>query len=323
VSRVRLPRYAMPRVPKLSAGYFVQPGMDLIDLFIGSEGTLGVVVEATLHVIRRPQTCALLVECDSDEQALKVTGALRSGAVRAWHGNGPLDVAAVEYMDAHSLDVLEASTFARAGVARPLTGCGLLLVQMEVADPEPGLAALQELLDECGVVKDPVAALPGDSGGAARLFEFREAVPTAVNARIARAKTLDPEVQKTAGDMIVPFDRLGEWIARCRAEFTSRGLDYAIWGHISDGNLHPNVMPSSRAQMQSGVEALASLAGAAIAMGGAPLAEHGVGRSPLKQELLRELYGEEGIAQMRAVKRALDPTWKLAPGVLFARRAGD
>ena len=52
-------------------------------------------------------------------------------------------------------------------------------------------------------------------------------------------------------------------------------------------------------------------------MGGAPLAEHGVGRSALKQELLRELYGEEGIEQMRAVKRALDPAWKLSAGVLF------
>ena len=54
-----------------------------------------------------------------------------------------------------------------------------------------------------------------------------------------------------------------------------------------------------------------------MAMGGAPLAEHGVGRSALKQRLLRELYGEAGIDEMRAVQRALDPEWKLSPGVLF------
>jgi D-lactate dehydrogenase (cytochrome) len=52
-------------------------------------------------------------------------------------------------------------------------------------------------------------------------------------------------------------------------------------------------------------------------MRGAPLAEHGVGRSPLKQQMLRELYGEQGIEEMRAVKRALDPDWKFADGVLF------
>jgi D-lactate dehydrogenase (cytochrome) len=59
------------------------------------------------------------------------------------------------------------------------------------------------------------------------------------------------------------------------------------------------------------------MAHAVIAMGGAPLAEHGVGRGALKQHLLRALYGDRGIEEMRAVKRALDPGWKLAPGVLF------
>jgi D-lactate dehydrogenase (cytochrome) len=69
--------------------------------------------------------------------------------------------------------------------------------------------------------------------------------------------------------------------------------------------------------MERGREAILEIARDVIAMGGAPLAEHGVGRSALKQQLLLELYGEEGIEQMRVVKRALDPTWKLAPGVLF------
>ena len=54
-------------------------------------------------------------------------------------------------------------------------------------------------------------------------------------------------------------------------------------------------------------------------LGGCPLAEHGVGRSPIKQALLRQLYGDDGIDQMRAVKRVLDPEWKLAPGVMFPR----
>ena len=58
-----------------------------------------------------------------------------------------------------------------------------------------------------------------------------------------------------------------------------------------------------------------------MALGGAPLAEHGVGRSALKQQLLRELYGERGIEEMRVVKRALDPEWKLAAGVLFPEPA--
>ena len=54
-----------------------------------------------------------------------------------------------------------------------------------------------------------------------------------------------------------------------------------------------------------------------VRLGGCPLAEHGVGRNPIKQQLLRAMYGEQGIDEMRAVKRALDPEWKLAPGVIF------
>ena len=72
--------------------------------------------------------------------------------------------------------------------------------------------------------------------------------------------------------------------------------------------------------VEQGREAILEMARGVIAMGGAPLAEHGVGRSALKQQLLLELYGDRGIEEMRAVKRALDPTWKLSPGVLFPER---
>ena len=101
--------------------------------------------------------------------------------------------------------------------------------------------------------------------------------------------------------------------------FGSRGLDAAIWGHISDGNLHPNVIPRSFADVKAGKAAILDFGREAIRLGGAPLAEHGVGRNPVKQQLLELLYGKEGINAMRAVKDAIDPDWKLAPGVLFSR----
>ena len=104
-----------------------------------------------------------------------------------------------------------------------------------------------------------------------------------------------------------------------RDGFGSRGLDYAVWGHISDGNVHPNVIPRSYDDVVRGKEAILDFGRAAAALGGCPLAEHGVGRNPVKQQLLIQLYGERGVDEMRAVKRALDPNWKLAPGVIFRR----
>jgi D-lactate dehydrogenase (cytochrome) len=119
--------------------------------------------------------------------------------------------------------------------------------------------------------------------------------------------------------MIVPFDRLAELLALYDAEFGRRALDAAVWGHISDGNLHPNIIPRSMADVESGREAILAFGRDAIDLGGSPLAEHGVGRNAVKQRLLMELYGAEGIDDMRAIKRALDPQWRLAPGVLFGR----
>jgi D-lactate dehydrogenase (cytochrome) len=68
-----------------------------------------------------------------------------------------------------------------------------------------------------------------------------------------------------------------------------------------------------------GKEAILEFGREVARLGGSPLAEHGVGRNPVKQALLRQLYGDGGLEEMRAVKRALDPGWKLSPGVIFSR----
>jgi len=319
VKRVPVPAYTMPDVAKLSAGYYAAPGMDLVDLFVGSEGTLGVVAAATLKVIARPRRFVALIRCDDDPRALALTEALRAEARSAWRGGNGVNVAAIEYMDAGALRAVPDEAFARTGVARPAERSVMLLVQCEVGDDEAeALERLSGVLASCGVSDDTMVAPSGNERSAQRLFDLREAVPAGVNAMVAAAKArVHPEIEKTAGDMVVPFDRLAESLAIYRRAFDARGLDYAIWGHVSDGNLHPNVVPRSLDDVVQGREAILEMAREVIRMGGAPLAEHGVGRNAIKQRLLRELYGEDGIEQMRAVKRALDPAWKLAPGVLF------
>jgi D-lactate dehydrogenase (cytochrome) len=277
--------------------------MDPIDLFIGSEGTLGVIVDATLGTIDRPAKSVALVPCASESNAVDITAALRESP----------DVAGVEYMDTRSLALLPEEAFARAGTMR--TTGPLLLVQVEGAI-EPFAA----LLDRLGAADEVIVAPAGDERGAARLFELREAVPATVNQRVALAKAqVDARIEKTAADMIVPFNRLPDSLAIYRDSFERLDLEYAIWGHFSDGNLHPNVIPRSFSDVERGKAAILEIGRRIVDMGGSPLAEHGVGRSAVKQALLRLMYGEQGIEEMRAVKRALDSGWKLAPGVLFER----
>lgn len=320
VLRVPAPSYAMPDVRKLSAGYYARPGMDLVDLFIGSEGTLGIVVDAVLRVVPRPRRAVALVGCQTDAQALALTAALRTQATQAVRARAALDVSAVEYMDDRAIRAVPDEAFARAGVRRPAPGWRLLLIQIDVGQGEDvSLGRLQAVLDSTGIADDPTMASPDDDRGAERLFALREAVPASVNRLVAEAQSrVHPDIQKTAGDPVVPVPMLSDFLALSRAAFERRGLDYAIWGHVSDGNLHPNLIPRALEDVHRGRDAILEIARGAIAMGGAPLAEHGVGRSALKQRLLVELYGDEGVAAMRAVKRALDPDFKLAPGVLFA-----
>jgi D-lactate dehydrogenase (cytochrome) len=305
ITRVVLPTYGMPAVAKHSGGYVSGRPLDVIDLFIGSEGTLGVITEADLRLIRRPDTTIALLPCASDDIAIAITTALREG-----QGG---DVAGVEYVDSAAIAQVADDVFQRTGVPRPAPGAVLLLVQVEGE-----LGRFTRVLDGYGLLDATLVAMPDDTKAAGRLLELREAIPASVNGRIADAKAhVDPAIEKTAGDMIVPFHRLAESLALYRNTFDARGLEHAIWGHFSDGNLHPNVIPHSLDEVVKGKEALLEIGRAVVKMGGSPLAEHGVGRNPVKQELLRQMYGNDGIEQMRAVKRALDPEWKLAPGVLF------
>ena len=338
VLRVPLPRYRMPDVPKLSAGYCAAPGMDLIDLFIGSEGTLGIVTEATLRLEPvRPAACLVFATVRERASALRLVERVRTDAMATWRSGDAdgLDVSAIEHMDTRSLALLrEDGADLRCGVTLPADAAlGLLLtldlpqgtsaaqVYEALAGERGAAGALTrfvDLLSAFGAVETAIVAAPGDGAAAARLLALREAVPLAVNQRVgAAARDLDVRIEKTAADVIVPFDRVAELLARVDDEFGRRGLDGAVWGHISDGNIHPNVIPRSFAELDAGREAILGIGRSAIALGGAPLAEHGVGRSAIKQQLLRELYGHDGIEQMRSVKRALDPRGVLAPGVVF------
>jgi D-lactate dehydrogenase (cytochrome) len=338
---VPVPRYRMPDVAKVSAGYFAAPDMDLIDLFIGAEGTLGVVTGVTLRsVAQRPVWAVAFVPLRDRPAAFALVRALRDTAMETWRSNDPdgLDVSAIEHLDARCLELArEDGLDRRTGVTWPDGTAIALLITIELpagttgelafdqigraheqaAHPTP-LVRFCRLLDNAGVIDDVQIAVPGEDGRRSQFMTLREEVPASVNRRVGRAKQdRDARIEKTAGDMIVPFEHLEELLECYDRAFERAGLDAAVWGHISDGNLHPNVMARSFADVEAGRAAIREAGRMAIRLGGSPLAEHGVGRNRVKQQLLEDLYGVEGIDQMRAVKRALDPEWKLAPGVLF------
>jgi D-lactate dehydrogenase (cytochrome) len=339
--QIRVPTYRMPSVPKLSAGYYAAPGMDLIDLFIGAEGTLGIITEVTLRVVpSRPATCLAFVPFREQHAGIAFVHDMRRQARQAWssHGGRGLDISAIEHMDGRSLELLREDRIDRAtGVSWPDETRLALLVTLELSPgtrreeafteigrfrdadaPDTPLVRFCKALDAAGVFDAVEVALPGDRRRVEQLLRLREGVPAAVNQRVGLAKRrVDRRIEKTAADMVVPFENFERMLELYTAEFAKRGLDAAVWGHVSDGNVHPNVIPRSYDDVAAGKEAILAFGREVIRLGGAPLAEHGVGRNAVKQQLLVELYGPEGVEEMRRVKRAIDPEWKLSPGVLF------
>jgi D-lactate dehydrogenase (cytochrome) len=316
---VPAPAYAMPQVAKRSAGYHAGPGLDLVDLFVGSEGTLGVVTAAELGVRPLAERMLVWAAFASEAAALEAVARLRTEALGVrTSGRSGIDVASIESMDARCLALLREDGRDREhGVVLPEAAGTALLFAVE--GRAPGDEALARIDALCGdrTVGPVLVAPPGDEKRAAALLALREAVPLAVNRRIRALQQRAPGVHKVAGDMIVPMERLAEAMALYRAAFARRGLDHALWGHVSDGNVHANVVPRSEDDVHRGEEAILEMGEAVLRMGGCPMSEHGVGRDPVKQALLRRLYGEDGLAQMRAARRALDPRGVLAPGVLF------
>jgi D-lactate dehydrogenase (cytochrome) len=341
--RVPVSLYRLPQVSKLSAGYHAAPRMDLIDLFVGSEGTLGIVTEVLLRVVSpRPARCLVFVPFAHLAKALAFVRRLRDEATTTRRSKNirGLDVSAIEHMDGRCLTLIREDRIDRdSGVRVPASAAMALLVAIDL----PSGTTSEQAFDELGLAESPEAhdtplvrltrlladydllesieiAVPGDDVRAAQLLAVREAVPAGVNQRVGQLQQrVDSRIQKVAADIIVPVERLEEMFEVCGTEARRRNLDLAVWGHISDGNLHPNVIPRTIDEMTAGVEAVLEFGRAAIRLGGAPMAEHGVGRNPVKQRLLREMLGESGIREMQEVKRAIDPVWKLSPGVIFPR----
>jgi D-lactate dehydrogenase (cytochrome) len=154
-----------------------------------------------------------------------------------------------------------------------------------------------------------------DARGLALQKTFRHAVPEAVNQRIDELRRRDPAITKLGTDMSVPDAALEETIAMYRRDLARAELQAVAFGHVGNNHVHVNILPQSREAYARGRALYQDWAARVVALGGSVSAEHGIG--VLKTGLLRVMYGEEGISQMRALKRTLDPAYRLNPGKLF------
>jgi D-lactate dehydrogenase (cytochrome) len=314
VRSVRLPAIPKPRT-KNSIGYAFTPDGDLLDLFVGAEGTLGVVSEVRFRLLRATESRLALLQClATPAQAFALVEALR--ADRA------LRTTAIEFLDARSHALARETgrpEVARVLATAPADSCSVFAEFG--CDDEDGLeTTMARVLEHVSAVDgDPEAGLAGS--GEAVLHDirvFRHAVPERLNAVIAQRRRQHPGLHKIATDMAVE-DRDLRWVYDLYStRLTAAGLDHAIFGHAGNNHFHVNILPKDEAELQRARLIYREFAEALVARGGCVSAEHGIGR--LKKAFLPMQYGPATLEAMRAIKRLFDPAWRLNPGVLIDPR---
>ena len=307
--RFKIPGYRMPPVKKNSAGYYSRDAMDLIDLFIGSEGTLGIIIEVEVTIIEQlPDTffCALFFRDPQNAFSIVKELTLSPTKYKGSNGSGKnlLDeLLCLEYFDNNSLNYLR-KFYPR--VAPEAEACILVAVQM--SSPE-SLNMWDGLLTRFNTIDNWF----GDSQKQKEeLFAFRHKLPEIIN-DITRKNNCP----KISTDIVTPENNFWQMNDFYCEKLNSSNLKYVTFGHIGECHLHVNLLPENEEELQMAKELYLEFAQKAIELNGTISGEHGIGKS--KHRFLKIMYGEKGIREMTRVKTAIDRNCILGLDNIFPR----
>ncbi len=304
-TEISIPTYTMPDT-KNAAGLFAKPDMDLIDLFIGSEGILGAITEVELGLVTMPENImTVMAFFPSEGDAVNFVYDIRAA-------DTPVELDFIEYFGPNALEMIKEKA-ASSGITVPaLTDATKAVVFFEFCYTEENMEdkvmGLELVLNKHNSSSESSWA-GMDRAELEKMKTVRHFVPETVNATIAMRKAEYHEVHKIGTDMAVPNEALRDYLKYYREHLESQGMEYVIFGHIGDNHLHVNMLPRNNEEVHQGMDNYMIFAKRAVELGGTVAAEHGIGK--LKRAFLEVMYGPEGITEMQAVKRALDPKWLL------------
>ena len=278
------------RAKKSSAGY------DLTRLFVGSEGTLGVVTEVTLRIFPLPEAVsAAICSFPSIEAAVRTTiETIQLG----------VPIARVELIDANTVRMV--NQYARLGLREEP------LLLMEFHGSPAGVK------EQAETVQELAAGHGGNAFEWATTPEERTRLWTARHNAYFAAIQSRPGCRAISTDTCVPISRLADCLLDSITEADESGLPYFLVGHVGDGNFHFGYLidPTDAAERATAEGLNPALVHRAIALGGTCTGEHGIGLH--KMGFLVDEAGAGAIDMMRTIKRALDPKNIMNPGKIFA-----
>lgn len=272
------------------------PGYDLLGVFIGSEGTLGIATRITLRIVKRPEVIQTLLAAfnSTNEAGAAVSGVISAGMVPA----------AIEMMDKLAIKAAEASVHA----GYPDCG-GLLLVELDGPRAEVDflMQHVREICTACGSWDIRVAQSEAE----------RMVIWKGRKAAFAAMGRISPNY--IVQDGVIPRTKLPEVMSEIERLSTEAGLRVANVFHAGDGNLHPLVLydRSIEGQEERAEKLSGDILRLCVRVGGSITGEHGVGQE--KKEFMSVMYAEPDIDTMQLVRCAFDPENLSNPGKLFPR----
>ncbi|NHJ12382.1 MAG: FAD-binding oxidoreductase [Candidatus Thorarchaeota archaeon] len=302
---ITLPTYSMPKT-KNAAGLFSKPNMDLIDLFIGSEGILGTITKVELGLEKLPENImTVMAFFKSEDDAVGFVYDIRSP-------ESPVQMDFLEYFGPNALEMIKEKA-ASSGITVPVLSDdtkAIVFFEFAYTDEtmEEKVMGLEMILNNHNTSSESSWA-GMDRAELQKMKTVRHFVPETVNGIIAQRKAVFHDVHKIGTDMAVPNEALRDYLKFYREILEAQGMEYVIFGHIGDNHLHVNMLPRNNEEVKQGMDNYMTFAKKAVELGGTVAAEHGIGK--LKKEFLVAMYGKEGINQIQAVKRVLDPKWLL------------
>jgi len=286
---------------KNAAGYFVQPGMDWLDLFVGSDGTLCVFIECALKLLKAPADfLSGILFMEQEEVCWELLEKIRGSKA------SKISPCSLEYFDYRSLQRLK-----QKFINIPENAQAALFFEQDVASQQEYDFCLEtwyEFLEREKILLDDSWFAQGPKD-VEKFNDFRHKLPLMVNEENSRLRRV-----KMGTDMAVDDAHFRRMMEFYRDALAASGLDFVMFGHLGDNHLHINLLPDSK-QMPLARETYATLVDQILKWGGTISAEHGVGK--LKKEYYHQMIGSHALAELREIKKSLDPQGRFGVGNLF------
>ena len=311
-----LPSFDTP--PIKDAGYFIRENMDLVDLFMGSQGTLGIISELELRLMPAPKHLwGLTAFFPDDENALSYVRAVKGRpdpGVPAF----PHRAASIEFFNKNALDMVVRQkeitpAFRQLQELPEHYNCAVYL-EFNGNDPAEILPILRDLTAVLEAVGGDMERtwVARDGLELEKLLFFRHSVPETIDLIVEENKKKEPCITILSTDMAVDDDHFDELFHIYKRDLSATTLHWIIFGHIGENHVHPNILARTKEEYEQGHAIFEKWARDVHRMGGSISAEHGAGK--IKKKLALIMYGPERMRELAALKRAFDPQGLLGPG---------